>query len=156
MLRRISSTVARNAFQKIAFSNSKQFLAPIVSASHIPNSQQVNIQKRFTSKAAKGQTVAVVMTGAGFLDGTEITEAVSLMIHLSDKGYVPTFFSPDGEIQEVFDHHTRALEKNEVRNVFSEVARITRVKTISIKQLQVCFFSPQKLDLQITKLFFSF
>lgn len=137
MFRRISTVVARNTISKFNNANNAKQFAPFVAGNlQTVQTQQFNVQKRFTSKVAKGPTVAVVMTGAGFLDGTEITEAVSLMIHLSEKGYNAVFFSPEGDVQEVFDHNTRAVEKNEVRNIFSEVARITRTKTLSIKTLR--------------------
>jgi len=139
MFRRISTVAARNAISKFNNANNAKQFAPFV-AGNLQSVQtpQFNVQKRFTSKGTKGPTVAVVMTGAGFLDGTEITEAVSLMIHLSEKGYNAVFFSPEGDVQEIFDHNTRAVEKNEVRNIFSEVARITRTKTLALKTLRVC------------------
>lgn len=135
MLRRISATVARQAIKNQTSNSAKLFAPFAVNTTQKP--EQIAFQKRFTSKGAKGPTVAVVLSGCGYLDGTETTEAVSIMIHLSEKGYNVVFFAPDGDQQETIDHNTKTVESNEVRNLIAEASRITRAKTLSLKNLRV-------------------
>lgn len=56
--------------------------------------------------------IAVVLSGCGHTDGTEITEAVSLLIALNQAGAEVTCFAPDMEVAG--------------RNVLTESARISR------------------------------
>jgi len=46
-----------------------------------------------------------------------------------------TYFAPDGNIEEVFDHSTRMLDRNEVRNIQVETSRITRDKVLGLEAL---------------------
>jgi hypothetical protein len=143
MLRRVTSTLVRQTLKAAQNNNNAKFLAPFATTNFNNNKAEylTGFQKRFTSKGVKGPTVAVVLSGCGYLDGSEITEAVSVMIHLSEKGYNVVFFAPDGDQQEVIDHNTKAVESNEVRNIIAESSRITRVKTLSLKNLRVLFFT---------------
>ncbi len=68
--------------------------------------------------------IAVVLSGSGHLDGSEITEAVSLLIALNQAGAQVTCFAPDIEVDVVdHAHHKPTGEK---RNVLTESARIAR------------------------------
>ncbi len=69
--------------------------------------------------------ISVVLSGCGNRDGAEITEAVSLMIHLSKNGASVEYFAPNLTIQPV-SHLTGEISKTEKRNVLIESARITR------------------------------
>jgi len=68
--------------------------------------------------------VAVVLSGSGVFDGTEIHEAVSILIHLSKHGAEYTCFAPNTSFP-VFNHATDELTK-ETRNAMEEAARISR------------------------------
>lgn len=88
-------------------------------------------QNRFyAKKAAKKDkpTAAVILSGCGFLDGTEVTEAVALIAALQRKGLQVQFFAPEGTIEEVYNHSTRTLVKNEIRDIRDEAARIARTR----------------------------
>ncbi len=122
-----------SALTKVAFNPSA--LIPALPISSIQTRQ-------YSAKGAKGPTVAMILSGCGALDGTEVTEAASLMIHLAEKGYSVQFLAPDGESPEVVDHVTKTPEKNEIRNIQAESARITRVKILPIKSLRVSNFLP--------------
>lgn len=71
------------------------------------------------------QTVAVVLSGCGVMDGAEVTEAVGLIISLSQAGFAMTFYAPDRFQANVIDHY-RGVAAGENRNILIEAARIAR------------------------------
>ncbi|BAK77050.1 ThiJ/PfpI domain protein [Pseudogulbenkiania sp. NH8B] len=71
------------------------------------------------------QTVAIVLSGCGVYDGSEITEAVGVVIALSQAGLPYAFYAPDRAQMHVVDH-ARGQESGETRNILSEAARIAR------------------------------
>lgn len=71
--------------------------------------------------------VAIVLSGCGVNDGAEITEAVGLVIALSQAGLPYAFFAPDRPQWHVIDH-ARGSISDEQRNILSEAARIARGK----------------------------
>eukprot|EP01080_Neovahlkampfia_damariscottae_P006770 gene6770-10934_t len=96
----------------------------------------VSIQ-RFAQEDSEAKKVAVLMSGCGYLDGTEVTEAVSCIIHLKKKGFNVSYFTLDKVQEEVYDHVSRNLEKNEIRNMISESTRITRTAVQKLDKLKV-------------------
>jgi enhancing lycopene biosynthesis protein 2 len=70
-------------------------------------------------------SVAVVLAGCGRADGTEITEAVSCLVHLARLGAAWRCFAPDAPQADVVDHVT-GVPQREQRNVMVEAARIAR------------------------------
>lgn len=77
--------------------------------------------------------IAVVLSGCGYLDGSEITEAVSLLIALGEAGAEVTCFAPSIELTTV--DHLAAKETSEKREVLKESARIARGKVKDLKDL---------------------
>lgn len=77
--------------------------------------------------------IAVVLSGCGYLDGSEITEAVSTFICLSDLGAEYQCFAPDVEFP-VVDHLTKK-ETGEKRSVLAESARLARSEVYDLKTL---------------------
>lgn len=69
--------------------------------------------------------VAVLLSGCGFQDGSEIHEAVCTLLALSQQGADYTCFAPDMPQARVANHLTGA-EMAETRNVLVESARIAR------------------------------
>jgi enhancing lycopene biosynthesis protein 2 len=69
--------------------------------------------------------VAVILSGCGFLDGSEIHEAVLTLLALDRAGAEVHCFAPDIAQAGVTDHATKAAV-NQSRNVLAEAARITR------------------------------
>jgi len=69
--------------------------------------------------------VAVVLSGSGVYDGSEITEAVSTLVHLSASGADVSMYAPDKDQMHVVNHMS-GEEMNEKRNVLVESARIAR------------------------------
>ncbi len=67
--------------------------------------------------------VAVILSGCGFKDGSEITEAVSTLIALGRSGCDSQCFAPDFLI-DATDHVTGEEFTGDQRNVLTESARI--------------------------------
>lgn len=61
-------------------------------------------------------------------------EFSAAQMNISAKNLLLTYFSMDGNHEEVYDHITRNIEKNEVRNVIGESTRITRITPQSLKK----------------------
>ncbi len=69
--------------------------------------------------------IAVILSGCGRGDGSEIQESVSCLIHLSRHGLTYACFAPDKPQSDVVNHVTGQASP-EVRNVMVESARISR------------------------------
>lgn len=78
--------------------------------------------------------VAVVLSGCGFLDGSEITEAVSFFIALHQQGAQTTCFAPDLEVQ-TMDHLKKEIS-GAPRNILTESARLARGQIHNLTQLK--------------------
>lgn len=70
--------------------------------------------------------VAVVLSGCGVSDGSEIHESVSVLIHLSRIGAKARCFAPDKEQAACVNHFTGEVEPRRQRNMLHEAARIAR------------------------------
>src|SRR3990167_7772257 len=77
--------------------------------------------------------VAVILSGCGVFDGSEIHEAVSTLLALDLAGAEYQCFAPNIPQTQVINHLTREA-KNETRNVLEESARIARGKIRDIKE----------------------
>ncbi len=76
--------------------------------------------------------VAIVLAGCGYLDGSEIHEAVCALVALDLAGATVQAFAPDKAQMDVVDHVAKKPASDE-RNVLAESARIARsdVKPLS-------------------------
>ena len=79
--------------------------------------------------------VAVILSGCGNKDGAEITEAVSLLISLSQNGAEYMCFAPSVEFEALNFINDQALGQK--RNVLTEAARIARGKIQDLKNLDI-------------------
>jgi len=95
---------------------------------------------RTMSSAAAGQKVAVVLSGCGVYDGTEVHEAAAALAALSRHGVVPTMYAPDKKQAHVVDH-TAGTEMDQERNVLKESARIARGAVAPLSDLKAADFS---------------
>mmetsp|Transcript_29530 Transcript_29530/g.82521 ORF Transcript_29530/g.82521 Transcript_29530/m.82521 type:complete len:247 (-) Transcript_29530:1736-2476(-) len=85
--------------------------------------------------------IAVVLAGCGYLDGTEVTEAVALQTHLSRAGADVHFFAPSGDQMHVVDHQKGEPDEGAAaRNILNESARITRGNVSSLRELAASDF----------------
>jgi len=71
--------------------------------------------------------VGVVLSGCGVIDGSEITEAVSILIALDRRGAQIICMAPNGNQTEVTNHATKKADPHP-RNILEESARIARGK----------------------------
>jgi len=71
--------------------------------------------------------IAVVLAGSGRADGSEIHESVSVLVHLSRRGWEYRCFAPDAPQTEVVNHATgeRTVDADP-RNMMVEADRISR------------------------------
>jgi len=88
-----------------------------------------------TSAAPEKKKVAVILSGSGVHDGSEIHEAVSILIHLSRSGVDAKCFAPDKKQADVINH-VKGTAQEETRNVLVESARIARGKIKPLSQLK--------------------
>ena len=70
------------------------------------------------------KSVALVFSGCGVYDGTELTEGVSALVHLSRAGCDVTMFAPDKPQMHTIDHTSGS--ESEGRNCLVESARLAR------------------------------
>ncbi|MCA9311694.1 MAG: isoprenoid biosynthesis glyoxalase ElbB [Phycisphaerales bacterium] len=82
-------------------------------------------------------TVAVVLSGCGVFDGSEIHEAVGILQHLSRAGAAYRCFAPDRPQMHVVNHATGQPEAGATRNVLVESARIARGEIAPLSSLKV-------------------
>lgn len=84
---------------------------------------------------------AIVLCGSGRADGSEITEAVSTIVHLSRHQAKVRFFAPDVPQTEVINHATgKPMPGSHTRNMMVEAARISRGNIENIETLRAADF----------------
>ena len=81
--------------------------------------------------------VGLVLSGCGVFDGSEIHEAVSIILALDRRGAQITYLAPNIPQSEVIDHLTGKPSKTEKRDVLVESARIARGKIRDIASVGV-------------------
>lgn len=77
--------------------------------------------------------IAVILSGCGHKDGTEITEAVSTLISLTEAGAQPEVFAPDMRV--IATDPVTSTPTTEQRNILKESARIARGHIHDLKDL---------------------
>lgn len=83
--------------------------------------------------------VAVILSGSGVYDGSEIQEAVFALLAIAQKGAFYQCFAPNVEQHHVIDHLS-GNEMPEKRNVLTESARIARGDIKDLKDLDPAQF----------------
>ena len=78
--------------------------------------------------------VAVILSGCGFLDGAEITEAISTLIAIGQNGAAYEVFAPNKDVEET--NHLTQKPTGQKRNVLQEAARIARGEIQPLEQLK--------------------
>src|SRR6186713_22209 len=79
--------------------------------------------------------VGVLLSGCGFLDGSEIHEAVLTLLALDRLGATAICIAPNIEQDHVINHRT-GKPAEEVRNVLDESARIARGKIQDVAKVK--------------------
>ena len=80
--------------------------------------------------------VAVVLSGCGVFDGSEIHEAVLVLLALQEAGAQISIVAPNIEQSEVVNHLT-GEKSEESRNVLVESARIARAKICALDEFDI-------------------
>nr|XP_028583155.1 glutamine amidotransferase-like class 1 domain-containing protein 3A, mitochondrial isoform X3 [Podarcis muralis] len=88
-----------------------------------------------SAQRLRGARVAVVLSGCGVYDGTEIHEASAILVHLSREGASVQMYAPDISQMHVIDHSKGQPAEGESRNVLAESARIARGKIADLAKL---------------------
>ncbi|XP_061755656.1 glutamine amidotransferase-like class 1 domain-containing protein 3, mitochondrial isoform X1 [Nerophis ophidion] len=101
---------------------------------HIGQTEYLQI---FPSTMAK--RVAVILSGCGVYDGTEIHEASAVLVHLSRAGAKVQMFAPNADQMHVVNH-CEGKPTEEKRNILQESARIARGDVTDLAKLDVSAF----------------
>ena len=75
--------------------------------------------------------VALILSGCGVYDGSEIHEAVLTLLYLDKANVAVECYAPDKPQMHVVNHLTGQPEAGESRNVLKESARIARRNSAS-------------------------
>ncbi len=78
--------------------------------------------------------IAVILSGCGFLDGSEIQESVLTLLYIRKNGFAYDCYAPDENQTEVINHDTQQ-PLAETRNIMAEAARISRSKISPLTEL---------------------
>lgn len=78
--------------------------------------------------------VAIILSGSGSNDGSEIREALFSMLSLAQQGFKYECFAPNVNQSYVYNHYKNEISKGEERNILVESARLARgrVKDLSL------------------------
>ncbi|XP_064631402.1 glutamine amidotransferase-like class 1 domain-containing protein 3, mitochondrial [Lineus longissimus] len=93
-----------------------------------------------STRVLYGTNVALVLSGCGVYDGTEIHEASACLVHLSRGGATVSMFAPNTDQMHVIDHTKGAPSEGEKRNVLVESARIARGNITQLNDLKMTEF----------------
>lgn len=81
--------------------------------------------------------VAVILSGCGVLDGSEIQEAVLVLLALDRANAQAICAAPDIPQYHTVNHYTKQPAPSETRNVLIESARISRGNIVPLNKLNV-------------------
>ncbi|XP_077465293.1 glutamine amidotransferase-like class 1 domain-containing protein 3, mitochondrial isoform X3 [Stigmatopora argus] len=93
----------------------------------------------YNRSCTMAKRVAVILSGCGVYDGTEIHEASAVLVHLSRAGAKAQMFAPNQEQLHVIDH-CEGKPSDGKRNVLQESARIARGDITDLAKLDVSAF----------------
>ncbi|MDH2591772.1 isoprenoid biosynthesis glyoxalase ElbB [Acinetobacter nosocomialis] len=79
--------------------------------------------------------VAVILSGCGYLDGSEIRESVLTLLALDAANIKYQIFAPDEPLFHVVNHVNGEVNTAESRNILQEAARIARGEISSLDKL---------------------
>jgi enhancing lycopene biosynthesis protein 2 len=94
------------------------------------------VKRTFANFTFQAPNVAVVLSGSGVYDGSEITEATATLVHLSRLETTFQCYAPNKEQMHAVNH-TTGNEHDTNRNVLEESARIARGNVKPLSDLNV-------------------
>lgn len=77
---------------------------------------------------------AVILAGCGRKDGSEINEAITLLLSIEQHHCEYQCFAPDRPQTEVIDHLTDKKVANAKRNILTEAARLARSRILPVEE----------------------
>ncbi|WP_394129172.1 isoprenoid biosynthesis glyoxalase ElbB [Shewanella maritima] len=86
------------------------------------------------------KNIAVLLSGSGVFDGSEIHESVLTLLALSKAGASYQCFAPNVDQLHVVNHLTGEVQENESRNVLVESARIARGEVQDMSKMDINTF----------------
>lgn len=84
--------------------------------------------------------VAVILSGCGYLDGSEAQETILSLLALDQAGARVQCFAPDTDQRHVVDHQTSQPVEGARRNCRTEAARLTRGNVADVAQARAADF----------------
>ncbi|MGM8892196.1 isoprenoid biosynthesis glyoxalase ElbB, partial [Psychrobacter sp. 1Y1] len=81
--------------------------------------------------------VAVLLSGSGVYDGTELHESVLALLEITKAGASYQCFAPNIPQYHVVNHLTGEVQEGESRNVLVESARIARGEIKAVDELNI-------------------
>ncbi|MCG9731422.1 isoprenoid biosynthesis glyoxalase ElbB [Shewanella sp. Isolate13] len=84
--------------------------------------------------------IAVLLSGCGVYDGTELHESVLALLEITRAGASYQCFAPNIPQLHVINHFTGEVQENETRNVLVESARIARGDIKAVDELDIAEF----------------
>lgn len=78
--------------------------------------------RAFASSSRNNNKVAVILSGCGVMDGSELHEASATLVHLTRLNYQPVCYAPDKLQMHVIDH-TKVSCTVQSRYVFKRIQR---------------------------------
>ncbi|ABZ78759.1 ThiJ/PfpI domain protein [Shewanella halifaxensis HAW-EB4] len=84
--------------------------------------------------------IAVLLSGCGVYDGTELHESVLALLEITKSGASYQCFAPNIPQYHVVSHLTGEVQENETRNVLVESARIARGDIKAVDELNIAEF----------------
>lgn len=95
--------------------------------------------KSILEQRRKNMKIAVILSGCGMMDGSEIHEAVCTLLNLDKHGIEYQCFAPDIQQAKVINHLSRQTQ-NSSRNILEEAARIARGNIKDLKDFHTIDF----------------
>ncbi|XP_024918655.1 ES1 protein homolog, mitochondrial isoform X1 [Cynoglossus semilaevis] len=92
-----------------------------------------------TTSEVMAKRVAVILSGCGVYDGTEVHEASAVLVHLSRAGAKVQMFAPNADQMHVVNH-CEGKPTGEKRNILQESARIARGEVTDLAKMDMSAF----------------
>ena len=100
------------------------------------NEKNSYICRKINRKTRIMKKFAVILAGCGRKDGSEINEAITLLLSIEQHHCEYQCFAPDRPQTEVIDHLTDKKVANAKRNILTEAARLARSNVRPIEEFK--------------------
>uniref|UniRef100_A0A1B6E1T8 DJ-1/PfpI domain-containing protein n=1 Tax=Clastoptera arizonana TaxID=38151 RepID=A0A1B6E1T8_9HEMI len=92
-----------------------------------------NVCRKYSSRSSP--SVAVILSGSGVNDGSEIHEVASVLSHITRNNATPHCFAPNVNQMDVINHLECVPDTTHCRNVLIESARLARGQLLCLSKL---------------------